>query len=175
MSFVNNFQSMTSEQAKKMVSDLLDTRAIDAIADMKNEATQLDETKFINVATSQKEIDAAKKALAYSPDMFHGAKAGFKRVITQHQKFIDNQKPVKEDTAQLDESFTVHVRSYSSKPDKKDTDHVKSGVELHNGVYDGASDKGSYFKFKTESEAKKFKSHVDKSPNKTVAGDLQED
>jgi hypothetical protein len=85
---------------------------------------------------------------------------------------MDALSSMKNEGTQVDEAVTVHVKSYGSKPDKKDTDHVKSGVELHNGTYDGHSDKGSYFKFKTEDAAKKFKSHVDKSPNKTTYADV---
>lgn len=71
----------------------------------------------------------------------------------------------------LTESVTVHVddgSGYGDKPNKKDADHVKAGAKLHSGVYDGASDKGVYFKFKKQTDAVAFKKHVSTSPGKTV-------
>lgn len=75
------------------------------------------------------------------------------------------------------ESVTVHVTDgsgYGDTPNKKDVEHVKAGAKLHNGEFDGHSDKGVYYKFKTDSDAKSFKKHVHAAPNRTTYADIQE-
>ena len=44
--------------------------------------------KFINKATSLKIIAGAKAALAASPNMWPGPKAGFKALITAHTNLL---------------------------------------------------------------------------------------
>ena len=44
--------------------------------------------KFINKATSLKIIAGAKDALAASPNMWPGPKAGFKALITAHTNLL---------------------------------------------------------------------------------------
>jgi hypothetical protein len=72
----------------------------------KEETEDLDESeKFVNIATSKRAIADAEKALNDSPNMFHGAKTGFKRQITIHKKHIENaSKNMKEETGDLDEA-----------------------------------------------------------------------
>jgi hypothetical protein len=64
---------------------------------------------------------------------------------------------------------------YGDEPDAKDTEHVVSGLKKHGGTYDGASDKGAYFKFKSHDDAKNFKNHVDRCPNRSCHADLHEE
>ena len=83
---------------------------------------------------------------------------------------------VKEET-ELKEEHIVHVddgSNYGDKPHDKDVEHVMSGVKKHNGEFDGHSDKGAYFKFKSQSDARNFADHVKRSPHKTVHADLHE-
>lgn len=84
---------------------------------VKEEAEDLDETnKFVNVATSKKIVADAEKALSDNPNMFHGAKAGFKRQITIHKKHLENaSKSVKEEVEQIDEISKKTLGSYVKK------------------------------------------------------------
>jgi hypothetical protein len=50
-----------------------------------------------------------------------------------------------------------------------------SGAKIHGGEFDGHSDKGAFFKFKSSEDANKFKRHVDSCPNKTCSADLLEE
>jgi hypothetical protein len=71
----------------------------------------------------------------------------------------------------------VHVSDgskYDEKPHPKDVEHVMSGVKKHNGEFDGHSDKGAYFKFKSHDDARNFKKHVDSCPNRSCSADLHE-
>jgi phosphopantetheine adenylyltransferase len=81
---------------------------------------------------------------------------------------------VKED---LDEEHIVHVddgSNYGDKPHDKDVEHVMSGAKKHGGEFDGHSDKGAFFKFKSKNDAKNFADHVKKAPHKSVHADLHE-
>ena len=76
------------------------------------------------------------------------------------------------------EEHIVHVddgSNYGDKPHPKDVEHVNAGVKKHGGEFDGHSDKGAYFKFKSQSDAKNFADHVKKSPHKSVYADLHEE
>jgi phosphopantetheine adenylyltransferase len=78
----------------------------------------------------------------------------------------------------LKEEHIVHVddgSNYGDKPHPKDVEHVNAGVKKHGGEFDGHSDKGAYFKFKSHSDAKNFADHVKKSPHKSVYADLHEE
>jgi phosphopantetheine adenylyltransferase len=78
----------------------------------------------------------------------------------------------------LKEEHIVHVddgSNYGDKPHPKDVEHVNAGVKKHGGEFDGHSDKGAYFKFKSQSDAKNFADHVKKSPHKSVHADLHEE
>jgi hypothetical protein len=78
----------------------------------------------------------------------------------------------------LSEEHIVHVddgSKYGDQPHDKDVEHVMSGAKTHGGEFDGHSDKGAYFKFKSHSDAKNFVDHVKKSPHKTVGADLHEE
>ena len=82
-----------------------------------------------------------------------------------------------DEEVELSEEHLVHVSDgskYGEQPSKKDTEHVMSGVKAHGGEFDGHSDKGAYFKFKSHNDAKNFKRHVDSCPNKTCYADLHE-
>ena len=74
----------------------------------------------------------------------------------------------------LHESHLIHVSDgskYNDKPNKKDVSHVMSGVKIHGGVYDNATDKGAIFKFKSHSDADNFRRHVDKCPGGSCYAD----
>ena len=84
---------------------------------------------------------------------------------------------VHKEEMELTEDHMVHVSDgskYGDKPNKKDTDHVMAGLKKHGGSYDGASDKGAYFKFKSHNDAHAFKKHVDSCPGKSCYADLHE-
>ena len=86
------------------------------------------------------------------------------------------KKPVKEETT-ITEEHLVHVNDgskYGDQPHDKDVEHVMAGVKKHNGEFDGHSDKGAYFKFKSHDDAKAFKKHVDSCPKHTCDADLTE-
>ena len=79
---------------------------------------------------------------------------------------------------QLKEEHIVHVddgSNYGDKPHDKDVEHVMAGAKKHNGEFDGNSDKGAFFKFKSNSDAKNFADHVKRAPHKTVHADLHEE
>ena len=85
--------------------------------------------------------------------------------------------PTNEEVEFLEEEHLVHVSDgskYGNEPDAKDTEHVIAGIKKHNGKYDGASDKGAYFKFNSKSDAESFKAHVDRCPNRSCHADLHE-
>jgi len=78
----------------------------------------------------------------------------------------------------LDEEHIVHVddgSKYGEQPHDKDVEHVMSGAKTHGGEFDGHSDKGAFFKFKSHNDAKNFVDHVKRSPHKTVGADLHEE
>jgi hypothetical protein len=100
-------------------------------------------------------------------------KGEYERSVDKYLK----KKYNKEEVEQVDE-LTVHVSDgskYGNEPDAKDTEHVIAGIKKHGGEYDGASDKGAYFKFKSKSDAEGFKNHVDRCPNRSCHADLHED
>jgi hypothetical protein len=84
-------------------------------------------------------------------------------------------KTVREQT--IAEEHVVHVNDgskYGEQPHDKDAEHVMTGVKMHGGEFDGHSDKGAYFKFKSSTDAKNFKRHVDSCPHKSCDADLLE-
>jgi nicotinic acid mononucleotide adenylyltransferase len=93
----------------------------------------------------------------------------FKGIIKATNKQFDND---------LKEEHIVHVddgSNYGDKPHPKDVEHVNAGAKMHGGEFDGHSDKGAYFKFKSSSSAQNFKKHVDRAPHKSVYADLHEE
>lgn len=75
------------------------------------EEEQIDESnKFVNVATSKRIVADAEKALNDNPNMFHGAKTGFKRQITIHKKHIENatNKLTKEQVEEIEALAAKH-------------------------------------------------------------------
>jgi hypothetical protein len=90
-------------------------------------------------------------------------------------KKVPNCVPVKEE---LDEEHIVHVddgSKYGEEPHDKDVEHVMSGAKTHGGEFDGHSDKGAYFKFKSHTDARNFADHVKRAPHKSVHADLHEE
>lgn len=68
----------------------------------------------------------------------------------------------------------VHVSDgskYGQKQNKKDCDYVLKKASTFDGVFDGASDKGAFFKFQSHSDAESFIKLVGKCPNKTCYAD----
>jgi hypothetical protein len=79
---------------------------------------------------------------------------------------------------QLKEEHIVHVddgSKYGEQPHDKDVEHVMSGAKTHGGEFDGHSDKGAYFKFKSHTDARNFADHVKRAPHKSVHADLHEE
>lgn len=98
--------------------------------------------------------------------------SGSKKTTVDYKHFDESIKGLREE-----EEHLVHVSDgskYGDKPSKKDTEHVMTGAKMHGGEYDGSSDKGAYFKFKTRDSARNFKRHVDSCPDKTCHADLHE-
>lgn len=90
-------------------------------------------------------------------------------------KKVPNCVPIKEE---LNEEHIVHVddgSKYGEQPHDKDVEHVMSGAKTHGGEFDGHSDKGAYFKFKSHTDAKNFADHVKRAPHKSVHADLHEE
>ena len=110
-------------------------------------------------------------------------KAGNDEAVKVHQSkmaMIKNKmnKLKQNEEVELDEEHIVHVddgSKYGEQPHDKDVEHVMSGAKKHNGEFDGHSDKGAFFKFKSHSDAKNFVDHVKRSPHKTVGADLHEE
>jgi hypothetical protein len=103
---------------------------------------------------------------------FHGGSYGTQKTSVKH----DTMKESVEITEASE--HLVHVSDgskYDEKPHPKDVEHVMSGVKKHNGEFDGHSDKGVYFKFKSHDDARSFKKHVDSCPNHSCSADLHED
>jgi len=94
-----------------------------------------------------------------------------------HKTFGKSKEEVKKEEVQLSEEHIVHVNDgskYGEQPHDKDAEHVMAGAKKHGGEFDGHSDKGAYFKFKSHEDAKNFKRHVDSCPHKTCDADLHE-
>jgi hypothetical protein len=82
-----------------------------------------------------------------------------------------------ESVEELQEEHLVHVNDgskYGDKPHDTDVAHVMAGVKKHGGEFDGHSDKGAFFKFKSHDDAKNFKKHVNSCPHKSCDADLME-
>lgn len=102
---------------------------------------------------------------------FHGGSYGTQKTSVKHDTMKESVE-ITEDSEHL-----VHVSDgskYDEKPHPKDVEHVMSGVKTHGGSFDGHSDKGAYFKFKSHDDAKNFKKHVDSCPNRSCSADLHE-
>jgi hypothetical protein len=102
---------------------------------------------------------------------FHGGSYGTQKTSVKH----DTMKESVEITEA--EEHLVHVSDgskYDEEPHPKDVDHVMAGAKKHGGEFDGHSDKGAYFKFKSHDDAKNFKKHVDSCPNRSCSADLHE-
>lgn len=98
------------------------------------------------------------------------AKGSNKKTTVAHSHF--NESFINEESEHL-----VHVSDgskYDDKPHPKDVEHVMAGVKTHGGSFDGHSDKGAYFKFKSHADAKNFKKHVDSCPNRSCSADIHE-
>ncbi len=115
--------------------------------------------------------ETSKKILSHLDDAKPHTPAGLQKKVLQRN--LKN-----EEVESLEEEHLVHVSDgskYGNEPDAKDTEHVIAGIKKHGGEYDGASDKGAYFKFKSKSDAESFKNHVDRCPNRSCHADLHED
>jgi hypothetical protein len=102
---------------------------------------------------------------------FHGGSYGTQKTSVKHDTMKESVE-ITESSEHL-----VHVSDgskYDEKPHPKDVEHVMSGVKKHNGEFDGHSDKGAYFKFKSHDDARSFKKHVDSCPNRSCHADLHE-
>ncbi len=89
----DSFSTVMASKISDRLDDMRVSVAQNMFGSVVEESVELDEaseTKFVNVATSKAHIARAQKALNDSPDMFHGAKAGFKRLITIHKKHLAN-------------------------------------------------------------------------------------
>jgi len=95
----------------------------------------------------------------------------------EHKAYKATKKPINGHPTNIKEEHLVHVSDgskYGDKPNKKDVDHVMAGAKKHKGEFDGNSDKGAYFKFKSHEDAKSFKKHVDSCPGRSCYADLHE-
>ncbi|CAB4171105.1 hypothetical protein UFOVP909_220 [uncultured Caudovirales phage] len=121
---------------------------------------------------------ASAKSADASGDYAKGDKR-FKGINKATTKQFDNDlKKHGQMKEELDEEHIVHVddgSKYGEEPHDKDVEHVMSGAKTHGGEFDGHSDKGAFFKFKSHSDAKNFVDHVKRSPHKTVGADLHEE
>jgi hypothetical protein len=98
------------------------------------------------------------------------------KLKADHEK--NKEKLQQENIKQLDEEHIVHVddgSKYGEEPHDKDVEHVMSGAKTHGGEFDGHSDKGAYFKFKSHTDARNFADHVKRAPHKSVHADLHEE
>jgi len=117
---------------------------------------------------------ASAKAADASGNYAKGDKR-FKGINKATTKQFDNDLK-KHD--QLKEEHIVHVddgSKYGDQPHDKDVEHVMSGAKTHGGEFDGHSDKGAFFKFKSHTDARNFADHVKRAPHKTVHADLHEE
>ena len=121
---------------------------------------------------------ASAKAADASGDYAKGDKR-FKGINKATNKQFDNDlKKHGQMKEELNEEHIVHVddgSKYGEEPHDKDVEHVMSGAKTHGGEFDGHSDKGAFFKFKSHTDAKNFVDHVKRSPHKTVGADLHEE
>lgn len=134
----------------------------------KEEVEHIDELSSDLLARYKKKASDQASAADKAGDYAKGNKR-FSGIIKATKKQFNND---------LKEEHIVHVddgSNYGDKPHPKDVEHVNAGVKKHGGVFDGHSDKGAYFKFKSQSDAKNFADHVKKAPHKSVYADLHED
>jgi hypothetical protein len=116
--------------------------------------------------TAQEHLQKAQRAKARG---HHGKAEKYMRL---HDRELNTEE------VKLDEEHIVHVNDgskYGEQPHDKDAEHVMAGVKKHGGEFDGHSDKGAFFKFKSHEDAKNFKRHVDSCPHKTCDADLHEE
>jgi hypothetical protein len=121
---------------------------------------------------------ASAKSADASGDYAKGDKR-FKGINKATTKQFDNDlKKHGQFKEELDEEHIVHVddgSKYGEQPHDKDVEHVMSGAKTHGGEFDGHSDKGAYFKFKSHTDARNFADHVKRAPHKSVHADLHEE
>ena len=121
---------------------------------------------------------ASAKSADASGDYTKGDKR-FKGINKATNKQFDNDlKKHGQMKEELDEEHIVHVddgSKYGEEPHDKDVEHVMSGAKTHGGEFDGHSDKGAFFKFKSHTDARNFADHVKRAPHKSVHADLHEE
>ena len=121
---------------------------------------------------------ASAKSADASGDYTKGDKR-FKGINKATNKQFDNDlKKHGQFKEELDEEHIVHVddgSKYGEQPHDKDVEHVMSGAKTHGGEFDGHSDKGAFFKFKSHTDARNFADHVKRAPHKSVHADLHEE
>ena len=74
----------------------------------------------------------------------------------------------------LKEAHEVHVSDgskYDEEPHEDDVKHVTDGLKKHDGEFSGHSDKGTFFKFKSHSDAENFRRHVNSCPKRTCSAE----
>jgi len=146
--------------------------------DTVKEEIQIDELSTDLLARYKTASHASAKAADASGNYAKGDKR-FKGINKATTKQFDNDlKKHGQYKEELEENHIVHVddgSKYGEQPHDKDVEHVMSGVNTHGGEFDGHSDKGAFFKFKSHSDAKNFVDHVKRSPHKTVGADLHEE
>lgn len=122
----DNFKAVMAQK----ISDRLDDMRVSVAQNMfgsVNESEDLveaSETKFVNVATSKAHIARAQKALDSNPDMFHGAKAGFKRLITIHKKHLANAESNNSVKESLDNYSLEDLEDFMMSEDFEQLDEV---------------------------------------------------
>jgi nicotinic acid mononucleotide adenylyltransferase len=134
----------------------------------------MNELSTATLASYKQKAGADASAADKAGDYEKGNKR-FKGIIKATNKQFDND--MKKEDVKLVEEHIVHVNDgskYGEQPHDKDAEHVMAGVKKHGGEFDGHSDKGAFFKFKSHEDAKNFKRHVDSCPHKTCDADLHE-
>jgi hypothetical protein len=134
----------------------------------------LDELSTDLLARYKTGAAASAKASDASGNYAKGDKR-FKGINKATNKQFDNDL---KKHGQLKEEHIVHVddgSKYGEEPHDKDVEHVMSGAKTHGGEFDGHSDKGAYFKFKSHTDARNFADHVKRAPHKSVHADLHEE
>lgn len=119
------FQATNVKKYKRSLEHGYDTGDDEKVYESVLDEAKFGPEKFINVASSKKSIADAEKALADNPNMFHGAKAGFKKQITIHKKHLEKYNTQKES---LDDYSIEEIEEFMMSEEFEQLDELSKRV-----------------------------------------------
>ena len=162
---IAKLHNISHEAAQKHVNDYVDQNLKESDASWAAAMEKQKENRLTN---------KDKGTLGKIRDLMDKEKA--KREFDLKMKKAQNSQRVAKALGEetINEAHVVHVSDgskYDEEPHEQDVKHVNDGVKKHGGTFDGHSDKGAFFKFKSHSDAENFKRHVNACPKRTCSAD----